>query len=226
MIPSSQENFQMWMSKSEKIFIKKLSRNDCVWADGAKFSHQNGVYIPREIREADFFPALKNINPAKSHIFETPFNTFWPETGEFKNSNLKHYSNKGPEMHFTGVPKEYFAELTPASLLIGGALKSSHSESHYWFMVIDSALEEAEILETMFDLNADFHFGIFSPESAIRIPQDESEQLIEELGRSLKSGNLASFIASVSKLPPPSVLATQAQQEYLGHHGLKSSTRI
>lgn len=221
MIPASQENIQLWISKSTKLFIKKLSRNDCVWADGQEFGHQNGVYIPREIRETDFFPALKNINTAKPHIFETPFSTFWPETAEFKTSNLKHYSNKGTEMHFTGVPKEYFAELTPASLLIGGVLKKSHSESHHWFMVIDSASDEAEILETMFDLNADFHFGLFAPESAIRIPQDESEQLIEDLGNSLKSGNLASFIASVSELPLPSLLASQAQQEYLSQNGLE-----
>lgn len=221
MIPVNQENIQLWISKSTKLFIKKLSRNDCVWADGAEFGHQNGVYIPREIRETDFFPALRNINPAKPHIFETPFSTFWPETGEFKTSNLKHYSNKGTEMHFTGVPKEYFAELTPASLLIGGVLKRSHSESHHWFMVIDSASDEAEILETMFDLNADFHFGIFTPESVSRAPQDESAQLIEELSASLKSGNLTSFIASVSQLPPSSLLASQAQQEYLSQHRLK-----
>lgn len=220
MIPASQFDIQLWILKSTKLFIKKLSRNDCVWADGAEFGHQNGVYIPREIRETDFFPTLKNVNPAKPHIFESPVKTFWPGTGEFKTSNLKHYSNKGPEMHFTGVPKEYFAELTPASLLIGGVLKKSHGESHHWFMVIDSALDEAEILETMFDLDADFHFGLFKPESSLRIPQDESEKLIEEISKSLTSGNLVSFISSVSKLPSPSLLASKAQQEYLSQHGL------
>ncbi|GGX10728.1 type II restriction endonuclease [Undibacterium macrobrachii] len=222
MIPASQENIQFWISKSTQLFIKKLSRNDCVWADGPEFGHQNGVYIPREIRETDFFPPLRNINLAKPHIFETQFSTFWPETGEFKTSNLKHYSNKGSEMHFTGVPKEYFTELTPASMLLGGTLKKSHGESHHWFMVIDSASDEAEILETIFDLNADFHFGLFAPKNISNTSHDESEQLIQELSESLKAGTLDAFIASVSQLPPSSVLASRAQQEYLAQHGLQT----
>lgn len=221
MTPVSQENIQLWISKSTQLFIKKLSRNDCVWADGAEFGHQNGVYIPREIRETEFFPPLRNINLDRPHIFETPFCTFWPDTGEFKKSNLKHYSNKGSEMHFTGVPKEYFTELTPASMLLGGVLRKPHGESHHWFMVIDSASDEAEILETIFDLNADFHFGLFAPKNISNTPHDESEQLIQELSESLKAGTLDAFIASVAQLPPSTVLAAKAQQEYLTQHGLQ-----
>lgn len=219
MIQVSQEEIQLWISKSARLFIKKLSRNDCVWADGAKYGHQNGVYIPREIRETDFFPALTNINFAKPHIFETPFRTVWPITGEVKQSNLKHYSNKGPEMHFTGVPRGYFSELTPASLLIGGTLARQYLDCSHWFMIVDSASDEAELLESMFDLNTDFHFGLFKPENVLKIPQDEAEQLIDELSKNLNAGNLAGFIASVSTLPAPALLAFQAQQEYLSEQG-------
>ncbi len=219
-IPATQEDIQIWISKSARILIKKLSRNDCVWADGAENGHQNGVYIPREIREADFFPRLKNTNSAKPHIFESLFSTIWPITNEVKVSNLKHYSNKGPEMHFTRVPKEYFTALTPASLLLGGTLRQSSSESHHWFMVIDSDSPEAEFLEAVFNLDADFHYGLFEPQYALTIPQDESQQLIEELTKSLKSGNLSSYIESVSKLPSPASLALQAQQEYQVQHSL------
>lgn len=220
MIQINQSDIQTWIARSAKLFIKKLSRNDCVWADGQEYGHQNGVYIPREIRETDFFPKLRNINPAKAHIFESPLATFWPSTGEFKSSNLKHYSNKGPEMHFTGVPKEYFTELTPASLLIGGTLKEAQGDAHHWFMVVDSASEEAELLETIFDLDADFHFGLFSPDKALKIPQNETETLIEELSKNLMADSLAAFIATVSKLPAPHVLAAEAQHEYLNQHGL------
>lgn len=220
MIQINQNDIQTWIAKSVKLFIKKLSRNDCVWADDRKNGHQSGFYIPRDIRQTDFFPALRNINPEKPHIFFASLVTFWPATGEFKSSKLRHFSNKGSEMHFTCVPKEHFSALTPASLLIGGTLREAQGDAHHWFMVVDSASEEAEVLETMFDLNADFHFGLFEPGKALNIPQDESEILIEELSKNLKAGSLAAFIATVSKLPAPHVLAAQAQHEYLNQHGL------
>ncbi|MFZ6757600.1 type II restriction endonuclease [Undibacterium sp. Ji50W] len=217
-----QQEIQNWISKSEKLFVKKLSRNDCLWADSHEYGHQNGVYIPREIREADFFPKLRNINAAKPHIFETPFATLWPATGEYKASNLKHYSNKGPEMHFTGVPKEHFAGVTPASLMLGGILRESQGDAHHWFMVIDSGCEEAELLESLFDLPADFHFGLFDPQKFISVPQNETDALIEELSHSFNAGTLAAFIAAVSKLPSPQLLAAQAQTAYMQEHGLES----
>src|SRR3546814_3142173 len=75
-------DIERWIAKSSRILIKKLARNDYAWADGPKHGHQNGTYIPREIREAGFFPPLENSNPAKPHIFDTRFETFCPETGE------------------------------------------------------------------------------------------------------------------------------------------------
>ena len=59
-------------------------------------------------------------------------------------------------MHFTGVPKSEFAGLTPASLMIGGILRESIDDLHHWFMIVDSASEEVELLEAMFDLEAEF----------------------------------------------------------------------
>lgn len=209
-----------WIEKSAKVLIKKLSRNDCGWADGASFGHQNGVYIPRDIRESNFFPALQNINSDKAHIFEAALPTLWPSTGEIKSSKLKHYSNKGTEMHFTGVPREEFSQLTPASLLIGGLLLRPIGESCYWFMVIDSASTEAEMLESNFDLSADFQHGLFEPKLTASTPFDETELLIKELLASVSAGSLSSFIASVCKLPPSEVLALQAQDVYLKSHDL------
>lgn len=221
-IANQWSDIQEWVGKSRQLLIKKLSRNDCGWADGSKFGHQNGVYIPRAIRESDFFPKLKNINQGKPHIFESKFQTLWPATGEIKSSNLKHYSNKGTEMHFTGVPKDEFAGLTPASLMIGGILRETVKNVHHWFMIVDSASEELELLEAMFDLGAEFHYGFFNPADALKIQKDETDQLVDELSVALKTGSLTAFIASVSKMPAPEILAVEAQRSFLKQHHLEN----
>ncbi|OGS98077.1 MAG: EcoRII [Gallionellales bacterium RIFCSPLOWO2_02_FULL_59_110] len=214
-IANQWSDIQEWVGKSRQLLIKKLSRNDCGWADGSENGHQNGVYIPHAIRESSFFPQLKNINPNKPHIFESQLKNIWPATGEIKTSNLKHYSNKGPEMHFTGVPKGEFAGLTPASLMIGGILREPVDDIQHWFMIVDSASEEVELLEAMFDLTADFHYGLFDPAEALQIQKDETEQLVDELSVALKKGSLAAFIATVSKMPAPEILAAEAQRVFL-----------
>lgn len=214
-------DIQEWIGKSRRLLIKKLARNDYRWADSSKNGHQNGPYIPREIRDSDFFPPLENINKEKTHIYEAHFHTLWPATGEIKRSRLVHYSNKGAELHLTRVPKSEFAGLTPASLMIGGELQESANNIHYWFMVVDSASAEGELLEAMFDLGADFHYGLFNPADALKIRKDETEQLVEELSVALKNGTLAAFIASVSKMPAPEVLAAEAQSAFLQKHQLE-----
>ncbi len=219
-IDNQWSDLQEWVGKSRQLLIKKLARNDCGWADGSENGHQNGVYIPRAIRESDFFPQLKNINQEKPHIFESQLKTLWPATGEVKSSNLKHYSNKGTEMHLTGVPKGEFAGLTPASLMIGGILREPVDDIHHWFMIVDSASEEVELLEAMFDLGAEFHYGLFDPADALKIQKDETEKLVDELSVALKSGSLAAFIASVSKMPAPEILAAEAQRAFLQQHHL------
>jgi len=218
---SKQDEILSWVGKSITLLIKKLSRNDCLWAEGREYGHQNGVYVPKEVRESGFFPQLLNTNPAKPHIFESSLISFWPETGETKTSSLKHYSNKGPEMHFTGVPKALFSGLTPASLLLGGRLKQSVAESDYWFITVDSASEEAELVESMFDLGSDFHFGLFDPAAALSVPQDETEALIRDLSANLSAGTLQTFINSVSTLPSSESLAAAAQESYMKENGLQ-----
>lgn len=208
-------DIQNWIAKSSRILIKKLARNDYAWADGAENGHQNGVYIPREIREADFFPALGSSNTNKPHIFDALFQTFWPATSETRTSRLTHYSNKGTEMHFTRVPRDEFSSLTPASWLLGGVLEMSVSEANYWFMVIDSGSEEAELLESMFALDSDFHFGLFDPSDLPGARSDETEQLIEELALAIRNGTLDQFITQASRTPASDNFASQAQDVWL-----------
>lgn len=118
-------------------------------------------------------------------------------------------------MQFTGVPKSEFAGLTPASLILAGVLREPIGDVFHWFTIVDSASEELELLEAMFDLGADFHYGLFDPADALKMAHDETEQLVYELSAALKQGTLATFIASVSKLPTPELFAAEAQRAFL-----------
>lgn len=208
-----------WIDRSEQIFIKKLSRNDSSWADDPR-KHQSGFFIPAEIAESGFFPALRNTNPARPHIFDVNYVTFWPASHEIRTSVIKHYSNKGGEYHHTGVPKEQFSSLTPASLLLAGKLKESVGEASRWFIVIDSASEEAEVLENAFGLGADFHFGLFQPEEMRRALND-SEQLLQEIEAAIAAGELENFVAK-QVIPASEKLAELAQGKWLRQNRLAS----
>lgn len=211
------------ISDSKRIFIKKLSRNDCSWADSPKNGHQNGFFIPREIAESDYFPKLNNSNPDKPHIFDCEYPTFWPASGEIRISTIKYFSLRHPgdklkerpryEWQHTGVPKEQFQSLSPASLLVGGSFNKPVADAGYWFVAIDSTSSEAEIIESVFSLQSDFHFGLFSPEVLFQAMDDE-DRLISELNVALREGTLERY-ASTQLMPTTTDLARQAQQVWL-----------
>src|SRR5690606_21546538 len=161
-----------WITRSRQLFIKKLARNDAAWADSARNGHQNGFFIPRAIAESGLFPRLNNSNPEKPHIFDVEYPTLWPASGEVRRSTIKYFSLRNPgkanarprhEWQHTGMPKDQFKALSPASLLLVGKLEEEVSGASYWFVVVDSVSQEAEILETVFQLDADFHHGLFDP---------------------------------------------------------------
>lgn len=207
--------------KSSQLFLKKLARNDTSWADDSG-KHQGGFYIPRGIRESDYFPALVADNPDKLHIFRAPCPTLWPQTGEITLSNMSHYSNKGAETHFTGVPKSLFSGLAPASLLLGGRLREPVGEAFYWFTVLDSTSEDSEILETAFDLDSSFHYGLFEADvlrRAAEFARDEITELIERLQHAIKDGTLSALLSDYASIPPPLQIATAAREEWLQAEG-------
>ena len=204
-----------WIARSERIFVKKLSRNDCSWADHPG-SHQSGIYIPSAIQESGFFPELGNTNPDKPHVYDTFFEALWPASGEIRQSRLKHYSNKGREFHFTRLPKEQFSGLSPASLLLGGLLNVPVESARHWFIVVDSVSEAAEIIESAFSLQTDFHFDLFAS-NVVNSALDEEATLIAELTAALRDGSIDTYIAR-QDLPRPEQLAAQAQTEWLAQH--------
>jgi len=212
---SEWELVEHWTSLSDQLFLKKLSRNDTSWADD-KGKHQAGFYIPRTIRESGYFPPLTTRDD-KPHIFQSDCNTFWPQTGEHKSSGMRHYSNKGPETHFTVIPHELFKGLSPASWLLGGRLIEPVADARYWFMVINSVSKDAEILETALDISAEFHFDLFDPSQLLKastLDQDASEELIELINDAIARGTLDQLLISVGNLPPPAEIAEQARNAY------------
>lgn len=206
---------------SEELFVKKLARNDTSWADDPR-KHQAGFYIPRTIRESGFFPPLQPDNPQKPHIFHAECAVLWPQTGVVTSSHMRHFSNKGSESHFTGLPKSLFRGLTPASLLLIGRLVRPIADAHYWIVVLDSASEEAELLETVLDLEAEFQYGRFEParfEDFSRLARDETGELIARLQSAITNGTLSELVARYAEIPDPASIAATARDEWLRTNG-------
>lgn len=213
---------QALVEKSDRLLVKKLSRNDTSWADDSG-KHQAGFYIPIAIRESGFFPPLEATNPEKPHIFVAGLNVLWPQTGETTSSNMRHYSNKGPETHFTRLPRALFQDLTPASLLLAGRFSLPVAGCGWWIVILDSAGEEAELLETMLDLPVGFHHGIFSSQefrSAQRAGQDELEELIAQFSDAIRDGTLAKLATQYAAIPDPAAIAKEARDQWLREQGL------
>ncbi|HDS0924501.1 TPA: hypothetical protein QDZ10_002991 [Stenotrophomonas maltophilia] len=210
------------VQKSRRLFLKKLSRNDTSWADVGG-GHQSGFYVPRDIREADFFPELAS-RADKPHILEAVCPSFWPQTAEVREeSRIQFFSNKRSECHFTRIPKELFLGLSPASWLIGGALNEPIGRAHHWFIVIDSESQDAELIESRLDIQSDFHFALFLPGQFIsinKIEEDIQAQLAAEINDALRNGSLNMLRAKYSKLPSAEMLAEQARITFLRMGGL------
>ncbi len=217
-VESSVSLIEELLGKCDKIAVKKLKNNDRKWADGPEFGHQNGPYIPLELREGSFFPKLENANPDKPHIFECNVQTCWVRTGELKKSRLVNYSNKGSECHLTRVPKPEFAGISPASWFVVGRQEMS-GEQTYYCLVIDSAdIEGSTFVETIFELDSAFEYDIFDADKAFH-SEAASHGIVEELFQALMSGSLESLMTAYA-FPKTAELAAMAQGEYLKRYRL------
>lgn len=224
-----QQNSDQWLlieamvPRSERLFLKKLSRNDASWANKGG-GHQSGFYVPRAVRESGYFPAL-GARQDIPHILECECPSFWPQTGEVReDSGLKFYSNKGSECHFTRIPAELFAGLSPASWLLSGTLPEPEGSAHHWFMVIDSTSGDAELLESRLDIQSDFHFGLFDPsqfKQATALEVDEAAELIDEIDAALRYGTMEALLAKYAKLPSPESIAAEARKGFLKEARIK-----
>lgn len=205
------------LGRSSTIAIKKLANNDRRWADGPQFGHQNGCYIPKEWRDGNFFPPLASLNAKRPHILEATISTCWVRTGEFKESRLVNYLNKGTECHLTRVAKSEFAGIGPASwLLIGKGAISGESVWHC--LVVDSADEEGySFVETLFELPSDFEYGLFETAHLPRLGAPPPD-FLEELLDALVQGKLPAFM-NQTVFPTTHELAQEAQDAWLADSG-------
>ena len=167
----------------------------------------------RAIIEYNFLPRVSARRSDKPHILDANVQTLWLRSGEIKESRLVHYTNKGSEVQFTGVPKEAFSGLNPASLLVMGRVERDYDNVDYWCVVLDSQSDDANWIETLYDLGTDFHARVFLTANPAAREAQQLSALQTELGAALSSGSLSRFIASAA-MPAPHVLAHLAQEEW------------
>jgi hypothetical protein len=202
---------------SHVIVVKKLSNNDRGWADTPPRNHQNGPYIPADIRRVAGFPDLIARTDIP-HILERELHTVWIRSGEVKTSRLVHYSNKGQECHLTGVPKDEFAGIGPASFILMARQNETEPPVFSCLVVDSSETEACDYLEILFEIGPDFEAGIFS---GIVVKEEVLEDLASQIIKAISAGSIADFVAGCV-FPTTLQLAQEAQTAYLAKSGLAS----
>lgn len=206
---------------SDKIAIKKLSKNDRAWAWTPKEGKQDGVYITQEFRTA-FFPADETV-PAradKPHIRELLIPIHWPQCPpHIRDARYVRYTNKGSETHLTRLPAELFAEAGPASYLVMGRVRRDPT-TDLQCVLIDSRSIVHGLVEARFDLRPDFQAGVFDPPTgAVAEPEaDELQAFIDEAIAAVSTGTLEVLLRKYARMPASSLLSIQAQKVWLARN--------
>lgn len=219
--------------KADQVLIKKLSNNDRLWArqkedsegrpvPGKRMNNQAGVYIPHEQRDGGFFLPLElkaRTDGKTDEIWERFFETVWPQVSETRKSRLVNYRSKSQETHVTGIPREAFVDLSPASYLVMGRVAKDR-EYTYECMTVDSASEDASLLVELFILSADFLIGIFEPAERRAHERDRVMDFAEQVIAAWLNGTIAQFAAHNAVMPSTVDLALMAQAAFLRRHGI------
>jgi hypothetical protein len=204
---------------SDKIAIKKLSKNDRSWAWPQAQSHQAGIYVPLSFR-GDFFPADEAL-PAredKPHIRQTQIRASWIGCKEeITVMTYRRFTNKGPEGHLTVPPREAFANIGPASFLVM-ARKQDESGLYFECLTVDSGSSVYGALERQFDILPTFLDGLFSPPVKDEVPASIADQidfLISEFVAAAHEGRLPELIQQYRQIPDGLAITAQAQAAWL-----------
>jgi EcoRII C terminal len=224
------------LDRAGQILIKKLSNNDREWAKpkldgsgnripGRWMNNQAGVYIPHAQRDSGFFPPLElkaRTDGGSDEIRECFVTTLWPQADdERRESRLVHYTSKGPETHLTGLPKNVFSELMPASFFVMGRVSGSQ-DTEFECLTIDSGSDEGELLADIFDLGPRFVIGIFEP-AAVRT--EERERILafgDQVIRAWLGGTIEAFAQANAAMPTTAALARMAQKKWMAETGHQS----
>ncbi len=208
--------------KADRLFVKKLSNNDRDWARFEN-KHQAGVYIPHELRDGGFFPALrvkKRSDPDADEIRERFFGIVWPQASdEPKETRLVHYTSKGQETHLTRLPKALFSDLLPASFLVMGRIRGE-PEPLYECLTIDSGSDDAAYLSELLALGPDFSVGEFDPAGIVEEERERILDFAEQVIAAWLAGNIIPFATENAAMPNTTDLAGMARGQFLERHGL------
>ncbi len=216
-------SLEQLMSAADTIFVKKLTRNDRSWSwESKKGTHQGGPYIPARERDSGFFPdlKLKERSPGEDDIREVFFSTYWPQTGETRKSRLVHYTSKGEETHLTGLSKQPFKTLAPASFLLLGKISSSASGPIYHCLTIDSTSDDAVLLEDTLSLGPDFICEIAHPTEKETAFKEQQLTFLELVLRAFRDGRIAEFVREYATIPNPAEMAARARKQYCERYQL------
>lgn len=219
--------------KADQVLIKKLSNNDRLWArqkedsdgrpvPGKRMNNQAGVYIPHEQRDCGFFLPLdlkERTDGKTGEIWEQFFETVWPQVPDKRQSRLVNYRSKSQETHVTGIPREAFIDLSPASYLVMGRV-SREGEYAYECMTIDSASDDAGFLAELFSLDADFLIGIFEPAERKAFERDKVLGFAEQVIAAWLAGSIRQFAFENATMPVTAQLALMAQAAFLKKYKL------
>lgn len=205
---------------SDKISIKKLSRNDRGWAWEPKQGKQDGIYISGELR-GDFFPPDSGVpvRADKPHIRDMLVPVGWPQAplDEQRDARYVRYTNKGGETHLTRIPRSLFAAAGPASLLVLGRT-SQLPELEFKALLVDSGSAVYGLLESRFDLRPDFMAGVFESPADTALPArevDELQMFIDEAVDAVTTGRLHLLLQKYAEMPAAETLSNQSRQLWL-----------
>jgi hypothetical protein len=212
------------LDSSDTVLVKKLSNNDRDWARYAN-KHQAGVYVPPVLRDSEFFPDLERKerpDPTSAEIREVFFSTDWPQFGVYgRKTRLVHYTSKGPETHMTGLPKEAFALLSPASFLVMAKIKQA-LQSSYICLTIESGSEDAQLLADKLDLGPEFSVGLRRPADFKNREQELILDFIEQAMAAWLAGTISEFAKTTAALPPTAEMAALAQKSFLKQNNVSN----
>lgn len=205
---------------SDKVAIKKLSKNDRAWAWRIQEGHQAGFYVPLEFR-GPFFPADSEMarREDKPHIYMEEIRARWPAiSDEIFTHHYRRFTNKRTEGHLTVPPKKAFSDLSPASFLVLGRTRDENGQTYFECLTVDSNSAVYSLIEARFDLQHAFLAGVFDPPEPDTLPQslvNELDQLISEFIAATHANTLPQLIAKYRQIPNSSLITKQAQEEWL-----------
>ena len=204
---------------SDKVAIKKLSKNDRAWAWPKPENKQAGFYVPIEFR-GDFFPSDQDlqIRTDKPHILQSRIRARWPGfRDDAEKMTYRRFTNKATEAHFTVPPKAAFAHIGPASFVVLGR-KRDDDGVFFDCLTIDSESDVYAIVEQKFELLPSFLVGVFDPPKTDAIPESiasEIDVLIKEFVAAAHNGTLPKLIEQYRQIPDGAAITALAQSNWL-----------